>query len=45
MDLTVNCFLREVGCEEEKWVKLAQEHVLWLAFLLAVLNLKFLCYQ
>jgi len=31
--------LREVGCEDGKWMELAQDRVQWQALLLAVLNL------
>jgi hypothetical protein len=33
--------LREVGCENLRWVKLAHDRVQWQAFVLEVLNLRF----
>jgi hypothetical protein len=34
--------LREMGCEEERWMELAQDRVQWRALVLAVLNLRIL---
>jgi hypothetical protein len=34
--------LREIGCEDGKWIELAQDRVQWWAFVLAVLNLRVL---
>jgi hypothetical protein len=34
--------LREIGCENWKWMELAQDRVQWLALVLAVLNLRVL---
>jgi hypothetical protein len=34
--------LREVGCEDGRWMELAQGRVQWWAFVLAVLNLRVL---
>jgi hypothetical protein len=31
--------LREIGCEDGRWIELAQDRVQWWAFVLAVLNL------
>ena len=31
--------LREIGCEDGRWMELAQDRVQWPAFVLAVLNL------
>jgi hypothetical protein len=36
--------LREIGCEDDKWMELAQDRVQWRVLVLAVLNLGF-CYQ
>lgn len=36
------CNLREVGCEDETWFELAQNHVQWWAVVLMVLNLQVL---
>jgi hypothetical protein len=32
-------YLREIGCEDGKWMELAQDGVQWQALVLAVLNL------
>jgi len=32
----------ELGCEDERWMELAQDRVQWQAFVLAVLNLRVL---
>jgi hypothetical protein len=34
--------LREIGCEDGRWIELAQDRVQWLALVLAVLNLSVL---
>jgi uncharacterized protein with HEPN domain len=34
--------LREIGCEDGRWMELAQDRVQWRAFVLAVLNLRVL---
>jgi hypothetical protein len=34
--------LREMGCEDGRWMKLAQDRVQWRALALAVLNLRVL---
>jgi hypothetical protein len=34
--------LREMGCEDGRWMELAQDHVQWRASVLAVLNLRVL---
>jgi hypothetical protein len=34
--------LREMGCEDGRWMELAQDRVQWRAFVLAVLNLRVL---
>ena len=31
-------YLKEIGCEDVRWMELAQDHVQWQAFVLAVLN-------
>jgi hypothetical protein len=31
--------LRETGCDDWKWIELAQEHVQWLALAITLLNL------
>jgi hypothetical protein len=31
--------LREIGCEDGKWIELAQHPVQWWAFVLAVMNI------
>jgi hypothetical protein len=31
--------LRQIGCEDGRWMELAQDHVQWQALVLAVLNL------
>jgi hypothetical protein len=33
---------REMGCEDGRWMELAQDHVQWQALVLAVLNLRVL---
>jgi hypothetical protein len=42
--------LREIGCEDGRWIELAQDRVQWRALVLAVLNLgvllpSYLCYR
>jgi hypothetical protein len=34
--------LREIGCEDGRWMELAQDRVQWWALVLAVLNLRVL---
>jgi hypothetical protein len=34
--------LREIGCEDGRWMELAQDPVQWRALVLAVLNLRVL---
>jgi hypothetical protein len=34
--------LREMGCEDGRWMELAQDRVQWRALVLAVLNLRVL---
>jgi hypothetical protein len=34
--------LREIGCEDGRWMELAQDFAHWLALVLAVLNLRVL---
>jgi hypothetical protein len=34
--------LREIDCEDGRWIELAQDRVQWWAFVLAVLNLRVL---
>jgi hypothetical protein len=34
--------LREMGCEDGRWMELAQDHVQWWTLVLAVLNLQIL---
>jgi hypothetical protein len=34
--------LREMGCEDERWMELAQERVLWRVLVIAVWNLRVL---
>jgi hypothetical protein len=38
----INMYLRKAGCEDGKWVELAQDHVQWRALVLAVLKLRVL---
>jgi hypothetical protein len=35
-------YLTEVGCEDGRWVELAQDRVQWRALVLAVMNLRVL---
>jgi len=35
-------YLREIGCEDGRWMELAQDRVQWWALVLAVLNLRVL---
>jgi len=37
--------LREICCEDGRWMELAQDRVQWQALLLAVLNLYGFCYR
>jgi hypothetical protein len=37
--------IREIGCEDGRWVELVQDRVQWRGFVLAVLNLRVLLPQ
>ena len=38
-ELITKMDLREIGCEDGRWMELAQDHVQWQALVLAVLRL------
>jgi hypothetical protein len=40
----INVYLRDTGCEDGRWMELAQDRVQWRALVLTVLKLQF-CYQ
>jgi hypothetical protein len=41
-ELISKIYLREMGCEDRRWMQLVQDRVKWLALVLAVLSLRVL---